>query len=203
MQCVSGAGAGAEELGGVLGHAPAAGDLVAMDLAGAGGELTGVAAGGTQLAEGPREVDRRGTRGGEGAGRLVEILAARGGERVAVGGGDPDRRSAADRERPDRVGDLGRGAAGELRLLVGKPPLVEQDDAVRLEPEDVLGCELRSSANGAGHRLPRGRAEHLGYVPSSHEARYFACSSVRRSISTSMLSSFRRAISLSISSGTS
>ena len=40
------------------------------------------------------------------------------------------------------------------------------------------------------------------YVPSSQEARYFACSSVSSSIAMPMVASFRRAISLSISSGT-
>ena len=39
-------------------------------------------------------------------------------------------------------------------------------------------------------------------MPSSHEARYFACSSVRLSMSTPIVSSFRRAISSSISRGT-
>ena len=39
-------------------------------------------------------------------------------------------------------------------------------------------------------------------VPSSHEARYFACSSVSLSMSTPIVSSFSRAISRSISSGT-
>jgi putative acetyltransferase len=40
------------------------------------------------------------------------------------------------------------------------------------------------------------------YVPSSQEARYLACSSVSSSMATPIVSSFSRAISLSISSGT-
>ncbi len=40
------------------------------------------------------------------------------------------------------------------------------------------------------------------YVPISHDARYFLCSFVSRSISTPIPASFRRAISLSISTGT-
>ena len=40
------------------------------------------------------------------------------------------------------------------------------------------------------------------YVPSSHDARYFACSSVSWSMSMSIVASFSRAISRSISSGT-
>ena len=62
-------------------------------------------------------------------------------ERVAVGGRDADRRRAADASVADRVRDLRRRAALELDLLVGKPPLVEEDDAVRLEPDDLLGRE--------------------------------------------------------------
>src|SRR5262249_35028936 len=42
----------------------------------------------------------------------------------------------------------------------------------------------------------------VGQVPSSHEARYFACSSVNWSIAMPIVSSFRRAISASISGGT-
>jgi hypothetical protein len=42
----------------------------------------------------------------------------------------------------------------------------------------------------------------VAQVPSSQEARYLAWSSVSLSISTPIVSSFRRAISLSISSGT-
>ena len=40
------------------------------------------------------------------------------------------------------------------------------------------------------------------YVPSSHEARYFSCAGVNASMLTSIAANFKRATSLSISSGT-
>ena len=40
------------------------------------------------------------------------------------------------------------------------------------------------------------------YVPSSHEARYFSCSGVSTSMSMFIAANFKRATSLSISSGT-
>ena len=134
----------------------------------------------THLLERPDEVHRRRPGFGQDAVGGVEILAALGRERVAVRGGDADGRRPAHGERPDRLGDLGRRLAAELELLVRKPALVEQDDRAGLQTNDALRRQ----------------------VPSSHEARYFACSSVSRSMSTPMVASLSRAISLSISSGT-
>ncbi len=56
---------------------------------------------------------------------------------VAVRRGDPDRRRSPHRQGPDRLGDVRRRAAFELDLLVWKPALVEEDDAVLLEPQDL------------------------------------------------------------------
>ena len=132
------------------------------------------------LLERPDEVDRRRPRLGQDPVRRVQVLAASGRERVPVRRGDADRRSAAHGERPDRVGHLSGRPAPELDFLVRKPALVEQDDRAGFQTNDLLWAQ----------------------VPSSHEARYFACSSVSWSISTPIVASLRRAISLSISSGT-
>ena len=45
------------------------------------------------------------------------------------------------------------------------------------------------------------RASEVFYVPSSQEFKYFTCSGVKTSMAIRMASSFKRAISLSISSG--
>ena len=73
---------------------------------------------------------------------LDEVLAPRGGERETVCGGDSDRRRAAYRERPDRLGDLRRGRAAEVDLSIGQAPLVEDDDGVVLEPDDRVRLQL-------------------------------------------------------------
>jgi hypothetical protein len=78
----------------------------------------------------------------------------RGGERVPHRGGNPDGRRPAHRQGADRLGHLGGGAALELDHLGGQAALVEQDDAVVLEPDDVLGPQIVT-----------------GYVPSSQEDR--------------------------------
>ena len=70
---------------------------------------------------------------------VVEILSARRSEREPVRSRDTDRRGAADSERADRVGDLGRRRAPQLDLLFGQAPLVEHDHGVRLEANDALG----------------------------------------------------------------
>jgi hypothetical protein len=66
----------------------------------------------------------------------VEVLAARGCERIPVRSGHADGRRPAHGERPDRLGDLGRRLAAELELLVRKPALVEQDDRAGLQTND-------------------------------------------------------------------
>ena len=92
------------------------------------------------LLERPDEVDGRRPRLGEDAVGGVEVLPALGRQCVAVRGRDPDRRSAAHRERPDRVRDLGRRLAAELDFLVRKPALVEQDDRAGFQTNDLLGA---------------------------------------------------------------
>ena len=180
-------GGGRHELRRVRAHPPAALDLLRVDPPGA---LAGRVA--THLVERPAEVDGRRSRRRERLVGLVEIGAARGGERHPVGGGDADRGRAAHREHPDRVGELRRVTAAELAQLVRQPALVEDDDGVVLEPDDPLGIEVAE---------PRAR-HRASYVPSSQEARYLACSSVSSSIAMPIVASLSRAISSSISFGT-
>ena len=169
-----------EQRGGVGGHRLAARDLVSVDLAGVLGARV-VA----HPVERPGEVDRgRAGRAQDTIG-LVEVLVIRRRQCVTVGGGDADRRCAAHRELANRLGHVGGRATVELDLLERKPALVEHDDPVGLEPEDRLRFEITQV-----------------YVPSSQDARYFACSSLSLSMSTPMVSSFSRAISSSISVGT-
>src|SRR5439155_27364701 len=118
----------------MLRHAPAALDLLDMDLPGALGRITVPAA---QLVERPGEVDRGRARGSESRRGGFEVLPAPCGQRVPVGGGDSNRRSAPHRKRSDRLRDLGRGAARQLDYLVGQPPLVENNYRVVLESDDL------------------------------------------------------------------
>jgi hypothetical protein len=92
------------------------------------------------LLERPDEVHGCGTRVREHPVCSVEVLVACRCERIGVCGGDADRRRAANSERPDRVGDLGRGRAPELDFLVRKPALVEEDDRTGFQTNDSLGA---------------------------------------------------------------
>src|SRR5258708_1845699 len=65
---------------------------------------------------------------------------------------------------------------------------------------ELAPVDARTRRRGEGERRAQRRAE--AQVPSSHEARYFACSSVSWSIVTPIVRSLRRAISSSISRGT-
>jgi hypothetical protein len=132
-------GAFVEKGCGVVAHAPAALDLGAMEITGPLGEVAVRLA---HLLHGPRKVDRGRARGDQYLRRLVEVLASTRGERVAVRGGDADCRGAANDHRPDRIGDFGRRAAFDLHLLVGKAPLVEEDDAVVLQAHDLLRAKI-------------------------------------------------------------
>ena len=108
-------------------HPPAAVDLVLVNPPRSLGARIGL-----HLAERPGEVDGCRARIGENAVCLVQVLPALSRERVPVSGRDPDRRRTADRHRPDRLGDLGGGAALELELVVGQPALVEEHDCAVL-----------------------------------------------------------------------
>ena len=119
-------------------HAPAALDLVAVDLTRPLGRIVGRA----HLLERPGEVDGRRPGRREDGRSPIRILAVRHRERVAVRGGDPDRGRAPYREGADRIRDLFGRAALELHLLVGQSPLVEHDDAVRLETDDALRLQF-------------------------------------------------------------
>ena len=74
--------------------------------------------------------------------RGVEILAASCSQRVPHGGRDADRGSAADGEGRDRLGHVAGRPALEPGRLLGQPPLVEQDDPIRLEPDDLLWAQV-------------------------------------------------------------
>ena len=92
------------------------------------------------LLERPDEVHGRRPRLGEHAVGRIEILPALHGQRVAVRGGDADRRRAAHRERPDRVGDLSGRLAPELDFLVRKPTLIQQDHGAGFQTNDAVGA---------------------------------------------------------------
>ena len=126
-----------EELGRVRGHSHAPRDLFLVQRSRPLGRRI-VA----NLLERPHEVDRRGAGLGQHAVCLVEVLAALGGQRVAVRRGDADRRRASNGQRPDRLGHLCRAFAAQLHLFVRKAPLVEEDDRVGLETEDALRGQL-------------------------------------------------------------
>ena len=146
-----------DEVGRVRGHPPAALDLGFVNRASmVRARIV------PHLVECPAQVDRRRACRRELVVGDVEVLVALGRQRVAVRGRDSDRRRPADSQGADCVGDGRRGAEPELDLLVWEAPLVEYDDGVALEPHDPLRRERRADV----------------YVPSSHEARYFACSSV-------------------------
>ena len=116
-------------------HASAPLDFLAVQLARALGEIS---LGAPHLADRPRQVHRRGTGGQQRCRRVFEVLPTRRRERVAVRRGDPDCGGSADGQRADRLRDVGGRAALELDLLVRKPALVEEDDAVALQPNDLV-----------------------------------------------------------------
>ena len=116
-------------------HPAAPLDLVAME---APCVLRKITVRAPHLGERPGEVHRSGSRLLQYTSRLVQILAPRRRERVPVRSRDPDRGSAAHRERPDRLSDLRRRSAFELDLLVRQPSLIEEDDSAHLEADDPL-----------------------------------------------------------------
>ena len=92
------------------------------------------------LLERPDEIDRRRARFGQDTVCGVEVLPALGSQDIAVRSGDPDRRSPAHGERPDRLRDLGRRRAPEVDGLVRKPALIQQDDSAGFQTDDPLGA---------------------------------------------------------------
>jgi hypothetical protein len=89
----------------------------------------------------------------------LHVLSARRGKRDPVRGRDTDCRRAPDDHRADRVRHLGRSAARDVDLFERQPPLVEEDDAVVLEPQDPLRLEhARRRARGPA-ATGRGRTE--------------------------------------------
>jgi hypothetical protein len=114
-------------------HAPAAVDLgIVQGASPLGGRVV------AHLLERPDEIDRRRPRLGQDPVRSVQVLTAGSREHVSVCGGHADRGSAAHRECPDRVGNVGRRLAAQLDFLVRKPALVEQDDRTGFQTNDLL-----------------------------------------------------------------
>ena len=221
MQCVSARVPGRKSVGGVRRHPPAALDLLRVDRARPLGRRVVAHPG-----ERPGEVDGGRPRAREDALGLVEVVSAQRREREPVRGRDPDRGRAAHDHRPDRVGHLRRRRAANVDDLLRQPALVEENDRgrrprgegsararARLRPKPCLGAApdrpqgWQARIAHARRALAHGRSGPAvsywtcpkGQVPSSHEARYFACSSVSWSISTPIVASLRRAISSSIS----
>ena len=131
------------------GHAPAAVDLARVDRAGMVRRRIV-----PHLVERPGEVDcgrPRGTEDGVGRSQIVPVYR---GECEPVRRRHPDRGSATDDHRPDRLGDLGGGPAAHLDDLVRQPALVEQDDGVLLEARDLFRFEHRRDASRSGALVP-------------------------------------------------
>ena len=127
------AGARPEQRHRVLGHAPAAFDLICVELACAlGGRIV------AHPVERPREVDGGRPRRSQDAIGLVEVVPELGGERVAVRGSHADGRRAANGERPYRLRHLVGAPALERDLFVRQPPLVEEDHGAVLQADDVV-----------------------------------------------------------------
>ena len=142
------------------------------------------------------------------------VVGARGGglggrERDAPGRRDADGRRTADGHVADAVRDLTPGAAGDVALLLRQRELVDEHD---LAGQDLDRCARAAANRRARCARRRPRAPRLlrarrspslrAQVPWSQEARYLACSSVSVSQSTFMLASLSRAISSSMSLGT-
>src|SRR6266511_1074016 len=131
------------DLGGMCSHPAAALDLLGVDATRSFRGRVGLHA-----VERPRQVDGRWSRLEQDAGCLLEVLAVPHSERVAVGGRDADRRGTAHSQVPDCGGHVGGRATFELDLLVGQSPLVEDNDAVVLEPDDPLRLEHARQSRG-------------------------------------------------------
>ena len=114
-----------EQVRGVRGHRTAAGDLVAMDPARPLGRGVGA-----HLVERPGEVDGGRARLAQHAVGRLQVLAGRRRERVAVGGGDPDRGRAAHDHRPDRVATSAGRAAFDLDLFAGPEAAAGSSEAL-------------------------------------------------------------------------
>ena len=78
--------------------------------------------------------------------RLIEVVSPQSREGVPVRGRDPDCGRAPHRQVANRVRNLSRGTAGELDLLVREPALVEEDDALVLEPQDPVRLQHAPTA---------------------------------------------------------
>ena len=157
-----------ERVGRVPGHRDAPVHLRSVDGARPLGQPGGVRTDGALLGHRPGEVDCGWTRGEQRSGRLVDVVPACRSECVAHRRRDADRRRAAHRKRPDRLGHRVGVAAREVDDLFGQPALIEHHDAVVVEAQDVVGPQV-AAARVTHHKRATRR---LGrYVPSSHEVR--------------------------------
>src|SRR3989475_7452658 len=123
-----------------------------------------------------------------------------------------DIQRAVDRIVLDQVGEgLGVGQVVDRdefqgRIAQGRAQYVAPDAA---EPVDAdADCHGRQAPSSSGERTSTrilcewSRGVNPTYVPMSHDARYFSCSFVSRSMPTPMAASLSRAISLSMAAGT-
>ena len=202
-----------EELDRVRAHPPAALDLVRVDLLGALRESGRLRI----CVERPAQVDRSRARRGERLGRDVEVLPALAASASPYAAAMPI--AGAPRTASTRIASATSAAVSQRSSTSssGQPPLVEHDDGVVLEPDDPLRIELAAAhADDCTERVdesdtlarsatavPTTSDTGAAYVPSSQLARYLACSSVSSSIATPIVASLSRAISSSISVGTS
>jgi hypothetical protein len=135
----------------VRGHPPAALDLVTVNSSRVRRSRFD-----EHRVQSPAEVDRRGAAVTQHALSGEQILALRRRERVAVRGCDADGRRSPDRERPYRLCHVGGGATLQLDLVVGQAALVEEDDAVLLQPHNALRVQRCHRSNddaaGCGHK---------------------------------------------------
>jgi hypothetical protein len=159
-------------------------------------------------------VDRRGHAGGEEGDGGARVAVLQAGDQLPPHPGVGERRRArVDARRP---GEGGRRSqlASALRTRRGTRGPADrarrgQQHAARLGRGcDVLSAPgtrvLRTTPVAAGGGpSPPATAQHRSYVPTVQDERYSAWAGVSESISTPMVSSLRRAISRSISTGTS
>src|SRR5512135_489521 len=86
--------------------------------------------------------------------------------------------------------------------FVGGTSSRDKNNRLKKSRLEAAPTSKASSSDLSLAEVPAIRCDCPDQVPISQELRYFSCSGVRTSMRTPMLSSFNRAISLSISSGT-
>ena len=156
--------AGREQRRRVLGHAPAALDLVRVELRARARTRDRPAA---SRSSAQARLTAVGRERGEHGRRGVEVVPAAGPRaRSPYAAAIADRRRAADRERPDRVGDLGGGSAARARPPRRAAGAGRARRRVVLEPDDLLRLERPShaSAYGSAHSDSESRGPGRAHV---------------------------------------